>query len=50
VVDEALAMEKVKTLKIAKLTLSQDIQVWKINIGLVEDPKYFKLNVDLEGT
>jgi hypothetical protein len=33
VVDETLAMEKVKTLHIAKGTLSQDIQVRKITRG-----------------
>lgn len=43
-------MEKVKTLKITKWTLSKDIQVRKINMGTIKDPKYFKLNVDLKGT
>jgi hypothetical protein len=33
VVDETLAMEKVKTLQITKGTLSQDIQVTKITWG-----------------
>jgi hypothetical protein len=34
-------MEKVKTLKITKWTLSKDIQLRKINMGTIEDPKYF---------
>ncbi len=48
--DENLAMEKVKNIKIAKWTMSHNIQVWKINAGIIEDPKYLKLNIDLEGT
>jgi hypothetical protein len=38
--DETLVMERVKTFRIAKWTLSQDIQVQKINMGTIEDPKY----------
>jgi hypothetical protein len=38
--DETLVMERVKTLKIANWTLSQDTQVRKINMGTIEDPKF----------
>ncbi len=48
-VDETLAMEKVKTLRIAEWNLSQEIQIRKINMGTIEDPKYFKLNEELRG-
>jgi hypothetical protein len=48
--DETLAMEKVKIFRTAKWTLFQDTHVWKINMGIVEDPKYIpQLNGDLEG-
>jgi hypothetical protein len=49
VVDETPTMEKVKILTIVEWTLSHDTQVQKINMGTIEDPKYFKLNIDLEG-
>jgi len=49
VVDETPTMEKVKNFTIVEWTLSHDIQVQKINMGTIEDPKYFKLNIDLEG-
>jgi hypothetical protein len=50
VVDETLALEKVKTFQIVEWNLSQDIQIKKINMGIVEDLKHLKLNVDLEGS
>lgn len=49
VVDETLALEKVKIFKIAKWTLSQDTQVQKVKMGTIEEPKYLKLNVDIKG-
>jgi hypothetical protein len=49
-VDETSALEKVNTLQIAKWNLSQDIYIKKINMGIVEDLKHLKLNVDLEGS
>ncbi len=47
-VDETLAMEKVKTFQIAKWTLSQEIQIKKIDMGIIKDSKYLKLNVNLK--
>jgi hypothetical protein len=49
VVDETPTMEKVKILTIVEWTLSHDIQVQKINMGTIEDPKHFKLNINLKG-
>jgi hypothetical protein len=37
--DETFTMEKVKIFKIVEWTLSQDIKVWKINMGIIERPK-----------
>jgi hypothetical protein len=37
-------MEKIKTQKIVKWTLPQDTQIKKINMGIVDHPKYLKFN------
>jgi hypothetical protein len=47
-VDETLAMEKVKTFQIVEWTLSQEIQIKNINMGMIKDSKFLKLNVNLK--
>lgn len=48
VVDETPTQEKVRGLHIAKWTWPQDVQIQKLHMGIVEEPKYLKINVDLK--
>jgi hypothetical protein len=47
-VNEILATNKVKTLQIVGWTLPLEKHVRKINMGMVDEPKYLKLNADLK--
>jgi hypothetical protein len=47
-VDETPTTNKVKTLQIVGWTLPLEQHVRKINMGMVNEPKYLKLNADLK--
>jgi hypothetical protein len=47
--DEALALKKVKILRIVEWNLSQDIHIRKFNMGILKDLKNLELNVNMKG-